>query len=163
MDKDRFIGEMDILYRALVQFGFEPKDVEHALSATMSANSAHVLDWVSLTKISYTSKSFIPLTVWRPKKLCMHVPYERMPIGFFDKYYNEEQVSIKAIAPSTDKLKEQPPTEDVQRVAEVVPEIDSKHAVRKPEVETETRDQDMKFRILQAAERYYVSLLYFQS
>lgn len=93
----------------------------------------------------------------------MHVPYERMPIGFFDKYYNEEQVSIKAIAPSTDKSKEQPPTEDVQRVAEVVPEIDSKHAVRKPEVETETRDQDMKSRILQAAERYYVSLLYFQS
>lgn len=46
LDKDRFIGDMDILYRTLVQLGFDPEDVEHAFRATMSTDPGHVLDWV---------------------------------------------------------------------------------------------------------------------
>ncbi|KAI8380367.1 P-loop containing nucleoside triphosphate hydrolase protein [Blakeslea trispora] len=67
-EKHRCINQLDVIYRVLVKIGFEHQDVEASLKATPSVLLDDHLDW-----------------------LCLHVPYDRMPIGFFDKYFDENE------------------------------------------------------------------------
>lgn len=46
LDKDRFVAQMDVLYRTLERLGFATTDVQDALKATMSTKLEDLLDWV---------------------------------------------------------------------------------------------------------------------
>ncbi|KAI8068723.1 hypothetical protein BC940DRAFT_33939 [Gongronella butleri] len=70
-EKDRVVGTLDVMFRALVKLGFDVKDVEQSMGATVSTVIEDHLDW-----------------------LCFHVPYDRMPPGFFASYYTDERLTI---------------------------------------------------------------------
>ncbi|KAI8139726.1 P-loop containing nucleoside triphosphate hydrolase protein [Fennellomyces sp. T-0311] len=125
LDRDRFIGQMDVTHRTLGKMGFSSDDVDQAFRATVSSDINDLLDW-----------------------LCVHLPYERMPVGFFDKYFTEEGLSIRAdLAPDVKQEKDA----DVERHVESQASEEQVEYQRK-EVE---QDDDFKARTLQAAQQYY--------
>lgn len=85
----------------------------------------------------------------------MNVPYERMPIGFFDKYYNEDDdylVLLHNNAQNKDKRVDVAEPSLTEEKEEMI-------VVQKPEkTETKENEEDMKARILLAAQQQMVKL-----
>ncbi|KAI7827106.1 P-loop containing nucleoside triphosphate hydrolase protein [Gamsiella multidivaricata] len=65
------IAKLNVTYLALLRLGFEKDDVEEALRHTYTGESEDALDW-----------------------LCMHLDSEKLPRGFVDKAYHEEEMKI---------------------------------------------------------------------
>ncbi|KAI8635931.1 P-loop containing nucleoside triphosphate hydrolase protein [Parasitella parasitica] len=126
-EKEKVVSRFDVLYRVLIKLGFDDEDVAASFQATFSKSLADHLDW-----------------------LCINVPYERMPIGFFDKYFNEDDDNEQLILLSNQNknskhvfdmkpVKEDQPTAVVEKKFNKIEAID---------------DRAMKSRILEAAEQY---------
>lgn len=45
-DKDKTIGQLDVIYRTLQKVGFDPRDIEQSLEASISLHIEEHLDWV---------------------------------------------------------------------------------------------------------------------
>ncbi|KAI7866161.1 P-loop containing nucleoside triphosphate hydrolase protein [Spinellus fusiger] len=65
-------------------FRFDHQDIEHSFEATLALTIEEHLDW-----------------------LCVNVPYERMPLGFYDKYFNELDTSIRIGHCKTEEAEEE--------------------------------------------------------
>ncbi|KAI9246269.1 P-loop containing nucleoside triphosphate hydrolase protein [Phascolomyces articulosus] len=129
LDRDRFIGQMDVTHRALVKMGFESDDVDQAFKATISSNATDLLDW-----------------------LCVHLPYERMPVGFFDKYFTEEGLSIRADIATGNKKTDR---ENTRHTETQTPSSDIKFQRERVKQDAANDDDDFKARILRAAQQQY--------
>ncbi|KAL4215433.1 ATP-dependent RNA helicase dhx29 [Rhizopus microsporus] len=124
--KEKLIGQLDILYRALVKLGFSDIDIYDSFKSTLSTSIDDHLDW-----------------------LCINTPYERMPVGFFDKYYNEEEGdSSVTLIHNTSKKKTSNHESGQDQIKQEVDLVVKKH-----EKEQDKLDE-IKFRILQAANEY---------
>ncbi|KAI9271222.1 P-loop containing nucleoside triphosphate hydrolase protein [Helicostylum pulchrum] len=126
-DKERIISQFDVLYRTLIRLGFQIEDISASFEATLSKSIDDHLDW-----------------------LCVHVPYERMPIGFFDKYYNEDDNEYLVLLHNNAANKRDIKDDEVKPV-----EIEEKEELVQQEkkVVVEEKKDDMKARILQAAQQ----------
>lgn len=84
----------------------------------------------------------------------MQVPYERMPIGFFDKYYNEDDNEYLVLLHNNAANKRDIKDEDIKPV-----EIEEEEELVQQEkkVVVEEKKDDMKARILQAAQQQMVN------
>ncbi|KAL0141621.1 P-loop containing nucleoside triphosphate hydrolase protein [Mucor lusitanicus] len=125
-EKEKVVSQFDVLYRVLINLGFDNEDVAASFEATMSKTIDDHLDW-----------------------LCVNVPYERMPIGFFDKYFNEddddEQLILLSNRGGSNKhvFDMEPPEEEEPAVL-----------VEKKFNKQEEDNDVMRSRILQAAQQY---------
>ncbi|KAF9103570.1 ATP-dependent RNA helicase dhx29 [Mortierella sp. GBA35] len=72
---EQMVSKLNVTYLALIRLGFEKADVEEALSHTYTGESEDALDW-----------------------LCMHLDSEKLPRGFADKLYHDEEMKIYAHA-----------------------------------------------------------------
>ncbi|KAI7881164.1 P-loop containing nucleoside triphosphate hydrolase protein [Lichtheimia hyalospora FSU 10163] len=126
LDYDRAIGHMDVVYRTLLKMGFHADDVMEAFGATASSDIHHLLDW-----------------------LCVHVPYDRMPVGFFDKYFTEEGLSIRAELPEGEVHEGNKERRMVEEPKDVVT-LD-----RSNDDAAIQEEEDVKAKILKAAQQYY--------
>ncbi|KAG2237503.1 hypothetical protein INT48_005539 [Thamnidium elegans] len=126
-DKEKIISQFDVLYRTLIRLGFQIEDISASFEATLSKSIDDHLDW-----------------------LCVHVPYERMPIGFFDKYYNEDDNEYLVLLHNNAANKHDRKEEDIKPV-----ETEEKEELVQQEkkVVVEEKKDDMKARILQAAQQ----------
>lgn len=119
-EKEKTVAHLDLLYRVLTKFGFNDQDVLDSLKTTLSKSLDDHLDW-----------------------LCINVPYDRMPIGFFDKYFNEEDDNTQiTLTHNNNNRKSIEPVEQEELI------------VIKKEEQAEEKLDDIKTRILQAAEQY---------
>ncbi|KAI9471811.1 MAG: P-loop containing nucleoside triphosphate hydrolase protein [Benjaminiella poitrasii] len=71
-NRSKTINQFDIIYRTLIRLGFDNQDVDASFAATLSQSIEDHLDW-----------------------LCINVPYKRMPTGFFDKYFEDNDDTDK--------------------------------------------------------------------
>ncbi|KAI9253572.1 P-loop containing nucleoside triphosphate hydrolase protein [Sporodiniella umbellata] len=117
---EKTIAHLDLLYRVLIKLGFHEQDVLASLQATMSKSLEEHLDW-----------------------LCIHVPYDRMPIGYFDKYFNEEEDSGHITL-----LHNETPQQGIQQTEE----LEELVSIQKDQ--TEDKLEAIKAQVLQAAEKY---------
>ncbi|KAI8981985.1 hypothetical protein BDF20DRAFT_912195 [Mycotypha africana] len=131
--KEKGIAQLDVLYRTLLKLGFDDCDIVASFSATLADTIEEHLDW-----------------------LCVHVPYERMPVGFFDKYFKDEeddalilvhnaQNGNEASTPSPSAIT----TTKEQDIKVTLPERQSSDRQDKAAAMS-----DIKARILQAAQDY---------
>ncbi|ORZ02997.1 P-loop containing nucleoside triphosphate hydrolase protein [Syncephalastrum racemosum] len=137
LDKDRAISTLDVHYRTLAMIGFQREDIERAFKCTIATSMDDLLDW-----------------------LCLYVPYDRIPVGFFDKYYSEEVMSISAQLAS-DELPNVSSTtvcnthdQAIGQQKPKVEEQDDLTIIPKKEESFQNDDKDYKARILQAAMEY---------
>ncbi|ORZ15198.1 P-loop containing nucleoside triphosphate hydrolase protein, partial [Absidia repens] len=128
-EKDRVVGKMDVAYLALTKLGFDPMDIQDSFHATVSTDMDAHLDW-----------------------LCLNVPYERMPVGYYDTYFSKEGVKIsleQAKATKNNKVVDSRKAEDEH--APVPPSIPLSQSVSPQSQEPlRTSDDDNKRRILEA-------------
>ncbi|RCI04879.1 hypothetical protein CU098_000104, partial [Rhizopus stolonifer] len=124
--KEKIVSQFDILYRMLIKMGFESQDISLSFESTLSTTIDDHLDW-----------------------LCLNVPYERMPVGFFDKYFEDEDDQTLTLIHNQSKKQhnlanalavEQPHQEEA-----VV--LDTSQIIKE-------EDSEIKSRILKAAENY---------
>ncbi|KAF9393788.1 hypothetical protein BGX21_010619 [Mortierella sp. AD011] len=109
LSKEQMIAKLNVTYLALLRLGFEKNDIEEALKHTYTGESEDALDW-----------------------LCMHLESEKLPRGFADKLYHEEEmkISVHASQPFVDHTPSLPdsasmalpPTASVQKDAVSKPE-----------------------------------------
>ncbi|KAI9029584.1 P-loop containing nucleoside triphosphate hydrolase protein [Phycomyces nitens] len=92
----KIIGQLDVLFRVLQKLDFDVTDIERSFEATVALTIEDHLDWLSV-----------------------NVPYERMPIGFFDKYFNEQDTTISM---GYQKTKESSDSSEPIRQFEPIPE-----------------------------------------
>ncbi|CEP11897.1 hypothetical protein [Parasitella parasitica] len=128
-DKEKVVNQFDVLYRVLIKLGFDDQDVAASFVATVSKSLADHLDW-----------------------LCVNVPYERMPIGFFDKYFNEDDDDEQLILLSNQN--ENNDNTHIQRVEAAVTENQPSIQVGKKFNKEEVDDSVVKSRVLEAAQQY---------
>ncbi|KAF8946016.1 hypothetical protein BGZ47_001510 [Haplosporangium gracile] len=78
LSNEQMVSKLNVTYLALIRLGFEKADVEEALSHTYTGESEDALDW-----------------------LCMHLDAEKLPRGFADKLYHDEEmkISVHALQP----------------------------------------------------------------
>ncbi|KAI7901054.1 P-loop containing nucleoside triphosphate hydrolase protein [Cokeromyces recurvatus] len=120
--REKAIGQLDLIYRTLVRLGFQNQDIKASFTATLSCSIEEHLDW-----------------------LCINVPYDRMPIGFFDKYFNDNMdVEETQVDPYSDRGNTDTNLHDTIPIIDKLPTKPSK---QKEEVNID----DIKSRILQAA------------
>ncbi|KAL9542861.1 hypothetical protein PS6_009585 [Mucor atramentarius] len=125
-EKEKVVSQFDVLYRVLIKLGFDNEDIAASFEATLSKSIDDHLDW-----------------------LCVNVPYERMPIGFFDKYFNEDDDDEQLILLSN-QGKNSKSVFDMESAKEEEPSV----LVEKKFNKQEEDDHAMKSRILQAAQQY---------
>ncbi|KAI8974320.1 P-loop containing nucleoside triphosphate hydrolase protein [Pilobolus umbonatus] len=128
LDKEKIIGQLDVLYRVLVKLGFKTMDIHLSFKSVQSVRIEDHLDW-----------------------LCLNVPYERMPIGYFDKYYVDQDQAGQI----TFLTHENTPI----RKSEVVP-VEESPAAGMDELKPRANKEDvtaseMKNKILEAARQCY--------
>ncbi|KAG0064792.1 hypothetical protein BGZ89_008846 [Linnemannia elongata] len=75
LSDEQMVSKLNVTYLALIRLGFEKADVEEALSHTYTGESEDALDW-----------------------LCMHLDSEKLPRGFADKLYHDEEMKISVHA-----------------------------------------------------------------
>ncbi|KAG0380585.1 ATP-dependent RNA helicase dhx29 [Mortierella sp. AD032] len=75
LSNEQMVSKLNVTYLALIRLGFEKADVEEALSHTYTGESEDALDW-----------------------LCMHLDAEKLPRGFTDKLYHDEEMKISVHA-----------------------------------------------------------------
>ncbi|KAI9310937.1 P-loop containing nucleoside triphosphate hydrolase protein [Dichotomocladium elegans] len=128
---EEMLGTLDVVYRTLVKLGFKGEDIENAFKTTQLVDIHKLLDW-----------------------LCIHVPYERMPIGFYDKYFTEEGLSIR-VEPAAENL-EQKKAQLCHTDTGEKEEQSPVHTTRNEGENIQKRDEDiLKEKILEAADRHY--------
>ncbi|KAG0323991.1 ATP-dependent RNA helicase dhx29 [Dissophora globulifera] len=71
LSKEQTMTKLNVTYLALLRLGFEKSDIEEALRHTFTGESEDALDW-----------------------LCMHLDSEKLPRGFVDKAYHDEEMKI---------------------------------------------------------------------
>ncbi|KAF9931562.1 hypothetical protein FBU30_009947 [Linnemannia zychae] len=71
LSNEQMVSKLNVTYLTLVRLGFEKSDIEEALSHTYTGESEDALDW-----------------------LCMHLDSEKLPRGFADKVYHDEEMKI---------------------------------------------------------------------
>ncbi|KAK4518444.1 uncharacterized protein ATC70_008662 [Mucor velutinosus] len=125
-EKEKVVSQFDVLYRVLIKLGFDDEDVAASFEATFSKSIDDHLDW-----------------------LCVNVPYERMPIGFFDKYFNENGDDEQLVLLSN-QGKNNKHVFDMEPAKEEEPAV----LVEKKFNKQEEDDHAMRSRILQAAQQY---------
>ena len=81
-------------------------------------------------------------------QLCLHVPYDRMPIGFFDKYFDENENQERKVTLTENQSKSSHSLATETQVGKVDEVIVSKHKL--DDIEKST-DAQTKLRILEAA------------
>ncbi|KAF9432044.1 ATP-dependent RNA helicase dhx29 [Entomortierella beljakovae] len=133
LSKEQMVAKLNVTYLALLRLGFEKPDIEEALKHTYTGESEDALDW-----------------------LCMHLESERLPRGFADKLYHDEEmkISVHASQPTAEhkpSLPESasmllPPTAAPQK--EIVPKPEP---VKESKPVTTTTGAKEKEWILQAA------------
>ncbi|KAF9192647.1 hypothetical protein BGZ50_008354 [Haplosporangium sp. Z 11] len=79
LNNEQMVAKLNVTYLSLLRLGFEKQDIEEALNHTYTGESEDALDW-----------------------LCMHLDSEKLPRGFADKLYHEEEmkISVHASQPS---------------------------------------------------------------
>ncbi|KAI1318582.1 ATP-dependent RNA helicase dhx29 [Mortierella claussenii] len=75
LSKEQTVAKLNVTYLALLRLGFEKDDIEQALRHTYTGESEDALDW-----------------------LCMHLDSEKLPRGFADKLYHDEDMKISVHA-----------------------------------------------------------------
>ncbi|KAI8355119.1 P-loop containing nucleoside triphosphate hydrolase protein [Choanephora cucurbitarum] len=125
-EKQKYVNRLDVIYRVLIKIGFEHQDVEASLRASVSALLEDHLDW-----------------------LCLHVPYDRMPIGFFDKYFDENEHQERKVTLTENQSKPNHASATETQVEKMEEVIVSKHKL--DDIEKST-DEQTKLRILEAAQ-----------
>ncbi|KAI8388265.1 P-loop containing nucleoside triphosphate hydrolase protein [Radiomyces spectabilis] len=129
-DIDPVIAQIHVIYRGLAKLGFAVQDIEQSLEATKALTIEANLDW-----------------------LCVHVPYERLPIGYFDKYYSDQKLSVNMVVhDDTAKIESGEPTTETE--SKVTSMEDLPIQSRKEKQETKEDVDSMKQRTLQAAQQY---------
>lgn len=126
-DKEKIIAQLDILYRTLAKLGFSIEDVSSSFEATVSKSIEDHLDW-----------------------LCVHTPYERMPIGFFDKYFNEEDNEQLILLHNANNKATGSDPDNVEKEKEKLVLIEKKSFDEKKDM----HENEVKARVLQAAQQY---------
>ncbi|KAL0075665.1 P-loop containing nucleoside triphosphate hydrolase protein [Phycomyces blakesleeanus] len=125
----KMIGQLDVLYRVLQKLSFDVTDIERSFEATFALTIEEHLDW-----------------------LCVNVPYERMPLGFFDKYFNEQDTAIsvgyRKTKESSDSTKSTESTESIRQV-----ESNPEHVTKPKQNPKAALDNDYRARILEAAQK----------
>ncbi|KAG0229491.1 ATP-dependent RNA helicase dhx29, partial [Mortierella sp. GBA43] len=137
LTKEEAVTKINVTYLMLLRLGFEKKDVEEALQHTYTGESEDALDW-----------------------LCMNLDPEKLPRGFADKFYHDEEMKISVLAQPS-KQEKGPVTieQDTLRVDDILPEADldpvpTTNTTTNPEtsadLQAEERD-DRKKKILESA------------
>ncbi|KAF7731529.1 hypothetical protein EC973_009293 [Apophysomyces ossiformis] len=128
-EKDKTVEQLDLIYRILLKLGFNAADIEQSLRASLSLEVQDHLDW-----------------------LCINVPYERMPVGLFDKYYTENDTTIEAVSydekDSSVQAKDETPRH-ITQPAEPIQVVSTLKAKGADEI-----NDDYKSRIMRAAQQY---------
>ncbi|KAF9964282.1 hypothetical protein BGZ70_006684 [Mortierella alpina] len=75
LNNDQMVAKLNVTYLALLRLGFEKEDIEEALRHTYTGESEDALDW-----------------------LCLHLDSEKLPRGFADKLYHDEEMKISVHA-----------------------------------------------------------------
>ncbi|KAG0263893.1 hypothetical protein BG011_007847 [Mortierella polycephala] len=75
LSNEQMVAKLNVTYLSLLRLGFEKQDIEEALNHTYTGESEDALDW-----------------------LCMHLDSEKLPRGFADKLYHEEEMKISVHA-----------------------------------------------------------------
>ncbi|KAF9429911.1 hypothetical protein BGZ94_009026 [Podila epigama] len=75
ISQEQLVAKLNVTYLSLLRLGFEKDDIEIALRHTYTGESEDALDW-----------------------LCMHMDSEKLPKGFADKLYHEEEMKISVHA-----------------------------------------------------------------
>ncbi|KAF9331170.1 hypothetical protein BG006_005964 [Podila minutissima] len=68
LSQEQMVAKLNVTYLSLLRLGFEKDDIEVALRHTYTGESEDALDW-----------------------LCMHLDSEKLPRGFADKLYHDEE------------------------------------------------------------------------
>ncbi|RUS20936.1 hypothetical protein BC938DRAFT_475485, partial [Jimgerdemannia flammicorona] len=123
--RERLLARLDVVYLTLERLEFEAEDVQEAMRGTLAMEVEDVLDW-----------------------LCLHLPYERLPVGFADKVYHEDNMSITAVpAPARPPVVDAPET-----LASPTPTPPKPNPTSGPEHLTNTPDDSIKSWILRSME-----------
>ncbi|KAI8582556.1 hypothetical protein K450DRAFT_227732 [Umbelopsis ramanniana AG] len=130
IERERQISALDRLYLMLQKIGFDSEDIEIAMSTTKASKLTDLLDW-----------------------LCLTLPDEKLPIGFKDKTYYEDNMSLRAEAMTvTSNPSDHANNDDTLKPPSPVPQtIDNITKNDKKEPES---DGNMKEWILKAAQSY---------
>ncbi|KAF9310916.1 hypothetical protein BG003_007951 [Podila horticola] len=128
LSQEQMVAKLNVTYLSLLRLGFEKGDIEIALRHTYTGESEDALDW-----------------------LCMHLDSEKLPRGFADKLYHEEEmkISVHASQPNAGHTPTLPDItiEQPQRPKTPVPAREPSPPPAKAAVEDDTQ----KAWILQAA------------
>jgi len=129
-ERERQIAALDRIYLMLEKIGFEAEDIECAMSTTKASQLTDLLDW-----------------------LCLTVPDEKLPLGFKDKAYYENDMSLKAEALSSTNANDEAKKDE--RVTPPLAEepLTASNLSIHDELEEKPNDQ-MKEWILKAAQEY---------
>lgn len=160
-DKEKIIGQFDVLYRTLIRLGFHIEDISASFEATLSKSIDDNLDWVIIEKKSKGRTEVFTLIIFF-LQLCVHVPYERMPVGFFDRYFNDNDEGHLVLLHNSNNNKEDKPAKKVpEPIIEEEKLVLKKNSTKSKESVDE--EDDIKSRILQAAQQYMVIMQHYTS
>ncbi|KAI8328180.1 P-loop containing nucleoside triphosphate hydrolase protein [Chlamydoabsidia padenii] len=79
--RNRVVAHWHVIYLVLQQLGFDSSDIRSSFQNTLSTRLESHLDY-----------------------LCLFVPYERMPVGFYDAYFAKESLKISLTAATRAKM-----------------------------------------------------------
>ncbi|KAG0197455.1 hypothetical protein BGX28_009063 [Mortierella sp. GBA30] len=75
LSNEQMVAKLNVTYLSLLRLGFEKQDIEEALRHTYTGESEDALDW-----------------------MCLHLDSEKLPRGFADKLYHDEEMKISVHA-----------------------------------------------------------------
>ncbi|ORZ13412.1 P-loop containing nucleoside triphosphate hydrolase protein [Lobosporangium transversale] len=135
LNKEQTVAKLNVTYLALLRLGFEKDDIEEALKHTYTGDSEDALDW-----------------------LCMHLDSEKLPRGFADKVYHDEEMKISAHSsqPFAEHTPSLPVSTSILILSTAQPQKEEREKASVPEhvlepvVETITASKEKEW-ILQAA------------
>ncbi|KAI8596835.1 P-loop containing nucleoside triphosphate hydrolase protein [Dissophora ornata] len=120
LSKEQTVAKLNVTYLALLRLGFEKTDIEEALRHTYTGESEDALDW-----------------------LCMHLDSEKLPRGFVDKVYHEDEMKISVHA--AQRFPDHTPSLPESASISLRPSTPQQNQVAEPEQEQEQKaDQAAK-------------------
>ncbi|KAI9285596.1 P-loop containing nucleoside triphosphate hydrolase protein [Umbelopsis sp. AD052] len=129
-ERERQISALDRLYLMLQKIGFDSEDIEIAMSTTKASKLTDLLDW-----------------------LCLTLPDEKLPVGFKDKTYYEDEMSLRTEAlPVTNYPSYNANDDDTVKLPSPVPQTINK--LTKDDSKEPESEDNMKEWILKAAQNY---------
>ncbi|CAO3629564.1 unnamed protein product [Cunninghamella echinulata] len=117
----------NVVYRTLIKLGFHEIDVKSSLAAIVSTRIEDHLDW-----------------------LCLHVPYDRMPVGYYNNYFTEEELSIKLKRSENSDTSKNVTSNEKNKTPDDLVELKKVKSVDN----SSSINDDYKLRILQAAQKF---------